>query len=87
MVTNATDLQAGDLGHAGAWPVVLRAVLAASFLAIAVAYALRSFIHASDGVIVVVVAAGAALLGRALPAVELPLFDWIPDDSDSVDAV
>jgi hypothetical protein len=86
MVTNATDLQAGDLSHAGAWPVVLRAVLAASFLAIAVAFALRSFVHASDGVIVAVVAVGASLLGRALPSVELPLFDWIPDESDNVDA-
>jgi hypothetical protein len=74
MVTNATALQSeGAIEPMHAWHAVVRVATGASLVTVAAAYALHTFVHVSDGIIVAVVAIGGLLLGRRLPSVELPL--------------
>jgi hypothetical protein len=84
MVTNATARQTeGAIEPMHAWHAVVRVATGASLVAIAAAYALHTFAHVSDGIIVALVAVGGLLLGRRLPAVELPHMHLLFDEESA----
>jgi ABC-type enterobactin transport system permease subunit len=86
MVTNATALhRSGKTDPAAAWQLVVRAAVGASLMAAALVYALHTFVHWSDPLVVAVVALGGLLLGLRLPAAQPPIPGWLLDEHERID--
>jgi hypothetical protein len=84
MVTNATTLRrSAQTDPTTAWQLVVRTAVAGSLVMMAIAFALRSFVQLSDGVIVGIIAMIGLFIGSRLPAATPPIPHWLLDENES----
>lgn len=87
-MTSATALHRSErFDPTTAWQLVVRTAVGASILSVAVVYALHTFLHAGDTVVVLVVGAAGLLVGTRLPAAQPPIPQWLMDEPDASDHI